>query len=99
MVDLHLFLGRPLVEAQKNSEAQDDGLFGSVPQTIIDAEQNFLKTAHDKSHGLVGLVIYHERHYHHHRHHCYHYEAKRFLSANNFLTNFHRIILAAVGAT
>ena len=61
MVDLHLFLGRPLVEAQKDSEAQDDGLFGSVPQTIIDAEQNFLKTAHDKAHGLVSLLIYHQR--------------------------------------
>ena len=74
MVDLHLFLGRPLVEAQKDSGAQDDGLFGSVPQTIIDAEQNFLKTAHDKAHGLVSLVIYHRRRRHHqYRHHCYHY--------------------------
>ena len=64
MVDLHLFLGRPLVEAQKDSGDQDDGLFGSVPQTIIDAEQNFLKTAHDKAHGLVSLLIYHQRRRH-----------------------------------
>lgn len=56
VVDLHLFLGRPLIEAQKDSGAEDDGLFGSVPQTIIDAEQNFLKTAHDKAHGLTSLL-------------------------------------------
>ena len=57
MVDLHLFLGRPLKEAQKDSQAQDDGLLGSVPQLIVDAEQNFLKTAHGKSHDLVSLFI------------------------------------------
>ena len=74
MVDLHLFLGRPLVEAQKDSGVEDDGLFGSVPQTILDAEQNFLKTAHDKAHGLVSLVIYHQRRrQHQYRHHCYYY--------------------------
>ena len=56
MVDLHLFLGRPLKEAQKDSQAQDDGLLGSVPQLLIDAEQNFLKTAHDQSHDLVSLI-------------------------------------------
>ncbi|XP_068736507.1 ATP-dependent RNA helicase DDX54-like isoform X2 [Montipora capricornis] len=55
MVDLHLFLGRPLKEAQKDSQAQDDGLLGSVPQLIVDAEQNFLKTAHGKSHDLISL--------------------------------------------
>ena len=54
MVDLHLFLGRPLKEAQKDSQAQDDGLIGTVPQQFVDDEQNFLKAAHDKSHDLVS---------------------------------------------
>ena len=56
MVDLHLFLGRPLKEAQKNSQAQDDGLIGSVPQQLVDDEENFLRTAHDQSHDLVSLM-------------------------------------------
>lgn len=55
VVDLHLFLGRPLKEAQKDSQAQDDGLIGTVPQQFVDDEQNFLKAAHDKSHDLVSL--------------------------------------------
>ena len=54
MVDLHLFLGRPLKEAQKDSQAQDDGLIGTVPQQFVDDEQNFLKAAYDKSHDLVS---------------------------------------------
>ena len=54
MVDLHLFLGRPLKEAQKDSQAQDDGLIGTVPQQFVDDEQNFVKAAHDKSHDLVS---------------------------------------------
>lgn len=57
MVDLHLFLGRPLKEAQKDSQAQDDGLLGSVPQLLIDAEQNFLNTAHEQSHDLVSVKL------------------------------------------
>ncbi|KAM7433758.1 ATP-dependent RNA helicase ddx54 [Porites harrisoni] len=55
VVDLHLFLGRPLKEAQKDSQAQDDGLIGTVPQQFVDDEQNFVKAAHDKSHDLVSL--------------------------------------------
>lgn len=55
MVDLHLFLGRPLKEAQKDSQAQDEGLIGSVPQQLVDDEENFLRTAHDQSHDLVSL--------------------------------------------
>lgn len=55
MVDLHLFLGRPLKFAGKDSQAQDDGLIGTVPQLLVDDEDNFMKTAHDKSHDLVSL--------------------------------------------
>jgi len=55
VVDLHLFLGRPLKEARQDSQAQDDGLIGSVPQLLVDDEENFLKTAHDQSHDLNSL--------------------------------------------
>ena len=56
MVDLHLFLGRPLKLSRKDSQAQEDGLIGSVPQLLVDDEENFLKTAHDRSHDLVCVV-------------------------------------------
>jgi len=56
MVDLHLFLGRPLKLAGKDSQAQDDGLIGAVPQILVDEEQNFLKRAHDQSHDLVSQI-------------------------------------------
>ena len=56
MVDLHLFLGRPLKFAGKDSQAQDDGLLGTVPQLLVDDEDNFMKTAHDKSHDLVSIL-------------------------------------------
>ena len=56
MVDLHLFLGRPLKLAEKDSQAQDDGLIGSVPQLLVDEEDNFLKRAHDQSHDLVSQI-------------------------------------------
>ena len=56
MVDLHLFLGRPLKLAGKDSQTQDDGLIGSVPQLLVDEEENFLKRAHDQSHDLVSQI-------------------------------------------
>lgn len=56
LVDLHLFLGRPLKLAGKDSQAQDDGLIGAVPQLLVDEEQNFLKRAHDQSHDLVSQI-------------------------------------------
>lgn len=56
MVDLHLFLGRPLKLAGKDSQTQDDGLIGAVPQLLVDEEQNFLKRAHDQSHDLVSQI-------------------------------------------
>lgn len=55
MVDLHLFLGRPLKFAGRDSQARDDGLIGTVPQLLVDDEENFMKTAHDQSHDLVSL--------------------------------------------
>lgn len=54
MLDLHLFLGRPLKLATKDSNIDDQvGLFGRVPQRIVDEEEDFLRTAHDQAHDLV----------------------------------------------
>ena len=62
MLDLHLFLGRPLKLTGKDSRAQDDGLVGSVTQLLVDEEENFLKRAHDQSHDLVSKIgLFHER--------------------------------------
>lgn len=41
--DLHLFLGRPLKFASQNENPEDtDGLYGRVPQSIIDDEESLL---------------------------------------------------------
>jgi ATP-dependent RNA helicase DDX54/DBP10 len=54
MLDLHLFLGRPIKLANKDSNEDDEeGLFGRVPQRIVDEEEDFLRTAHEQSHDLV----------------------------------------------
>ncbi|XP_031556562.1 ATP-dependent RNA helicase DDX54-like [Actinia tenebrosa] len=56
MLDLHLFLGRPLKVATKDSKNDDsEGLLGRVPQRIVDEEEDFLRTAHDQSHDLFSL--------------------------------------------
>uniref|UniRef100_A0A8C9TRU4 ATP-dependent RNA helicase DDX54 n=1 Tax=Scleropages formosus TaxID=113540 RepID=A0A8C9TRU4_SCLFO len=55
--DLHLFLGRPvqfaLADHPKGLDA--DGLFGRVPQSILDDEESLLITAHENSLDLQNL--------------------------------------------
>uniref|UniRef100_A0A8C7I617 ATP-dependent RNA helicase DDX54 n=1 Tax=Oncorhynchus kisutch TaxID=8019 RepID=A0A8C7I617_ONCKI len=51
--DLHLFLGRPLQLA--TPDHQQDGVFGRVPQSILDDEESQLVTAHENSHDLQNL--------------------------------------------
>uniref|UniRef100_A0A4W5JYS9 RNA helicase n=1 Tax=Hucho hucho TaxID=62062 RepID=A0A4W5JYS9_9TELE len=51
--DLHLFLGRPLQLA--TPDHQQDGVFGRVPQSILDDEESQLITAHENSHDLQNL--------------------------------------------
>ncbi|KAH0625436.1 hypothetical protein JD844_014953 [Phrynosoma platyrhinos] len=54
--DLHLFLGRPLVFASPHEKPTDrDGMFGRVPQNIIDDEESLLQTDHERSLDLQNL--------------------------------------------
>ncbi|XP_058014592.1 ATP-dependent RNA helicase DDX54 [Ahaetulla prasina] len=54
--DLHLFLGRPLVFANPHQKPTDsDGVFGRVPQIILDDEESLLQTDHERSLDLQSL--------------------------------------------
>ncbi|KAF7238441.1 ATP-dependent RNA helicase DDX54 [Varanus komodoensis] len=54
--DLHLFLGRPLVLASPHEKPADtDGMFGRVPQSVIDDEESMLQTDHERSLELQNL--------------------------------------------
>uniref|UniRef100_A0AAY5L0L2 ATP-dependent RNA helicase DDX54 n=1 Tax=Esox lucius TaxID=8010 RepID=A0AAY5L0L2_ESOLU len=53
LYDLHLFLGRPLQLA--TPEHHPDGVFGRVPQSILDDEESQLITAHETSDDLQNL--------------------------------------------
>ncbi|CAM9204923.1 unnamed protein product [Lampetra planeri] len=53
--DLHLFLGRPLQLATPEHTQDSDGVFGRVPQSILDDEGANLLSAHDNSLDLQNL--------------------------------------------
>ncbi|XP_056146578.1 ATP-dependent RNA helicase DDX54 [Lampris incognitus] len=53
--DLHLFLGRPLQLATPEHTPDSDGVFGRVPQSILDDEDSQLITAHENSMDLQNL--------------------------------------------
>uniref|UniRef100_A0A8C3HZ22 RNA helicase n=1 Tax=Chrysemys picta bellii TaxID=8478 RepID=A0A8C3HZ22_CHRPI len=54
--DLHLFLGRPLTLASPHEKPSDgDGVFGRVPQSVIDDEECLLFTDHESSLDLQSL--------------------------------------------
>uniref|UniRef100_A0A4W3HSZ0 ATP-dependent RNA helicase DDX54 n=1 Tax=Callorhinchus milii TaxID=7868 RepID=A0A4W3HSZ0_CALMI len=54
--DLHLFLGRPLKLAKSDTIAMDtDGVYGRVPQSIIDDEESLLISDHNSSLDLQNL--------------------------------------------
>ncbi|KAK2819181.1 hypothetical protein Q5P01_024742 [Channa striata] len=53
--DLHLFLGRPLQLATPNCTQDSDGVFGRVPQSILDDEGSHLITTHENSLDLQNL--------------------------------------------
>uniref|UniRef100_A0A4W3HSW5 ATP-dependent RNA helicase DDX54 n=1 Tax=Callorhinchus milii TaxID=7868 RepID=A0A4W3HSW5_CALMI len=52
--DLHLFLGRPLKLAKSDTIAMD-GVYGRVPQSIIDDEESLLISDHNSSLDLQNL--------------------------------------------
>lgn len=53
--DLHLFLGRPVQIATAEHTQDVDGVFGRVPQSILDDESSNLIAAHDSSLDLQNL--------------------------------------------
>ncbi|CAB1429228.1 unnamed protein product [Pleuronectes platessa] len=53
--DLHLFLGRPVVFATPEHTADEDGVFGRVPQSILDDEGAHLVTTHENSADLQNM--------------------------------------------
>uniref|UniRef100_A0A6Q2ZA50 ATP-dependent RNA helicase DDX54 n=1 Tax=Esox lucius TaxID=8010 RepID=A0A6Q2ZA50_ESOLU len=55
LYDLHLFLGRPLQLATPEHHPDSDGVFGRVPQSILDDEESQLITAHETSDDLQNL--------------------------------------------
>ncbi|EDV23516.1 uncharacterized protein TRIADDRAFT_58231 [Trichoplax adhaerens] len=57
LIDLHLFLGRPLRFAGDTTAANDpeNGITGAIPQEIIDREEDFLQTLQIFSSDLPSL--------------------------------------------
>ncbi|KAK2911431.1 hypothetical protein Q8A67_003564 [Cirrhinus molitorella] len=55
LYDLHLFLGRPIQLALPEHTHDADGVFGRVPQSILDDEESQLLTAHENSLDLQNL--------------------------------------------
>ncbi|XP_044030457.1 ATP-dependent RNA helicase DDX54 [Siniperca chuatsi] len=53
--DLHLFLGRPVQFATLEHTQDSEGVFGRVPQSILDDESSHLITAHENSLDLQNL--------------------------------------------
>ncbi|XP_070706952.1 ATP-dependent RNA helicase DDX54 [Pempheris klunzingeri] len=53
--DLHLFLGRPVQFATPEHTQDSGGVFGRVPQSILDDESSHLITAHENSLDLQNL--------------------------------------------
>ncbi len=49
VLDLHLFLGRPLELVLPGQKGEDCGLYGTVPQSVIDVEEENLRIWHEKS--------------------------------------------------
>ncbi|VDK84680.1 unnamed protein product [Litomosoides sigmodontis] len=56
VIDLFLFLNRPLKFATTSSVNKDDALVGIFPDDIIDREIDFLKNVHDNSDELDELM-------------------------------------------
>uniref|UniRef100_A0A665W004 RNA helicase n=1 Tax=Echeneis naucrates TaxID=173247 RepID=A0A665W004_ECHNA len=53
--DLHLFLGRPVQFAMPEHTQDSEGVFGRVPQSILDDEGSHLVTSHENSLDLQNL--------------------------------------------
>ncbi|OQV16274.1 ATP-dependent RNA helicase DDX54 [Hypsibius exemplaris] len=56
MLDLHLFTGRSMLVATEQSAVDEDGLFGAIPQFVIDEEEDSIRKWHEESDELRGMV-------------------------------------------
>ncbi|XP_068430843.1 ATP-dependent RNA helicase DDX54 [Clinocottus analis] len=54
--DLHLFLGRPVQFATPEHTPDSEGVFGRVPQSILDDESSHLTTTHENSLDLQSML-------------------------------------------
>ncbi|XP_062521033.1 ATP-dependent RNA helicase DDX54-like [Corticium candelabrum] len=54
MLDLYLFLGRPLVTANRQT-ADTDGIYGLFPPGLLHTEVDFIRCLHEKATELVDL--------------------------------------------
>jgi ATP-dependent RNA helicase DDX54/DBP10 len=43
--------------ANAQSDAADDGVYGAVPQFVIDEEEDLIRTWHEKSDELRGMTV------------------------------------------
>uniref|UniRef100_UPI00358E29C2 ATP-dependent RNA helicase DDX54 n=1 Tax=Myxine glutinosa TaxID=7769 RepID=UPI00358E29C2 len=56
LLDLHLFLGRPLsLAGRKSFEESEDGLLGRIPQAVVDGEESFVRAYHEAAADLYDL--------------------------------------------
>ncbi|CAN8027400.1 unnamed protein product [Ixodes persulcatus] len=55
LLDLHLFLGRPMQFASAASQAPESGLCGKVPQMVIDEEAEMLRVLHEQNSDLQNM--------------------------------------------
>lgn len=60
LLDLHLFLGRPFCPVFETPKSDDDidGLFGIVPQLLLEEEQGQLTSWYTSSIDVVSKIVY-----------------------------------------
>ncbi|CAI8043577.1 ATP-dependent RNA helicase DDX54 [Geodia barretti] len=55
-LDLHLFTSKPLLPAEPDMDSEQLGVYGSVPQTILDEEEEFVRQLHTRNSDLPALL-------------------------------------------
>jgi hypothetical protein len=58
MLDLHLFLGRPILNKPTDPSKIDDGVYGRLPQSILDVECEETNKAIREDQYLVNIFAY-----------------------------------------
>ena len=57
MLELHLFLGRPLKTPTLNGD-RADGLFGDFPISLLQSEHDAIRQYHSHAAELVNVLIF-----------------------------------------